>query len=148
MFVIAELDLLYFLNHSCILTIILVEFLGIWFQHVKWQETKFGGNIRNTLAVRIVGCWNKVSVQVIRSLWLEGFENMTLKYCDHALVKRWISRSLEILFNLSLYMYHILWFLCPVFFMELALQRYSDNMPSDNHAVIFREQQRQVCSLR
>lgn len=34
------------------------------------------------------------------------------------------------------------------FFTELALQRYSENVSSDNHTVIFREQQRQVCSLR
>lgn len=107
---------------------------------------KFGGDIMKTLAVRIVGCWNKVSVQVIKSLII-SFQEYDFKISWLFLGEKMNSQvSWDLCQPFTLHVF--LPVLTLVFVTELALQRYSENVSSDNHAVIFREQQRQVCSLR
>lgn len=106
---------------------------------------KFGGDIMKTLAVRIVGCWNKVSVQVIKSLII-SFQEYDFKIWWSFFSEKMNSQvSWDPPRSFTLHVF--LPFLTLVFFTELALQRYSENVSSDNHTVIFREQQRQVCSL-
>lgn len=147
-FDIVNLDLLYYLHHLLHPFNNLSGSLRYLFSACKitrnkiWREYQEKNNCENSGMLKQSFCPSY--------LWIisQVFKNITLKYCDHASVKKWTSRSLEILFSLSFYVH---FYPRSVIFissclMELVLSGCSDVFrQSYSH---FQEQQRQVCSLR